>query len=567
MVLKKVVSFERSPEFYFDLGYKYIQKGNLKTALRYIQKAAKAKPEDAFVQFNYAGLLAELGDIELSTEVLLRIVESIAPGYAECYFGLGCNYLQLQKLKKAIEYFEKYLAVDPDGEFAEESEDLLDMLVMIKDANNNLDDDELDKIYKLEEEAIAMLEKKEYDKAVEMFESVVELLPNAVPARNNLSLTHYYLGNVEKAIELAREVLNYEPDNVHASCNLAVYYNRVNYDSWVEKQVKSIKMLNTDNPDYLFKIADTLGTLGRHSDSYKCYKRLISIETSNPLYTHYTAAAAFNSGRLKEAIRLWEDLKQLDAENFLSDYYIALASEYMEGKEKPEPLLYIYQLPKDEVNSRIDKIYKFMELSGQTCESFLKDSDVSTALYFGMIFDKHFIRKLIFNKIKMEHLAGAETLLREFAVKSDAEDYMKVEAVLLMDILGSVKPYKINFNGSIIEVSEEPLEVLELENKSEWQEVIKAALKNMYGRHAYTYEDDITKLWYSYIKHVYPDIPDMPKPGVWAAALEYTYSKLNRQPGTQLDVAKLYGVSSGALGEKYRQIISALKGEIERSKI
>ena len=32
----KVVAFERGAEFYFNLGYKYIQKGKLKTALRYI---------------------------------------------------------------------------------------------------------------------------------------------------------------------------------------------------------------------------------------------------------------------------------------------------------------------------------------------------------------------------------------------------------------------------------------------------------------------------------------------------------------------------------------------------
>jgi hypothetical protein len=34
----KVVTFERGAEFYFDLGYKYIQKGNMKTALRYCVK-------------------------------------------------------------------------------------------------------------------------------------------------------------------------------------------------------------------------------------------------------------------------------------------------------------------------------------------------------------------------------------------------------------------------------------------------------------------------------------------------------------------------------------------------
>jgi tetratricopeptide (TPR) repeat protein len=89
----KVVTFERGAEFYFDLAFKYIQKGKLKTALSYIEKAVKIKPHDSFLQFNYAGLLSEQGDIDRSTEVLTNIVKNLDPDYLECYFGLGCNYL------------------------------------------------------------------------------------------------------------------------------------------------------------------------------------------------------------------------------------------------------------------------------------------------------------------------------------------------------------------------------------------------------------------------------------------------------------------------------------------
>ena len=62
------------------------------------------------------------------------------------------------KDKKSSEYFSIYLEKDPGGEFAEEAEELLEMLTMIKDANNNMDDEELERIYKIEEEAIDHLE-------------------------------------------------------------------------------------------------------------------------------------------------------------------------------------------------------------------------------------------------------------------------------------------------------------------------------------------------------------------------------------------------------------------------
>ena len=291
----KVVTFERGADFYFDLSYKYIQKGRLKTALRYIEKAVSLKPHDSFLQFNYAGLLAEQGHIDRSTEVLLNIVKNIDPNYLECYFGLGCNYLQLQKIKKSSEYFSIYLEKDPGGEFAEEAEELLEMLTMIKDANNNMDDEELEKIYKIEEEAIDHLEKKEYKQATEKFEIVVQMLPNAVPARNNLSLAYYYLGFIDKAIELALEVRTYEEANVHANCNLAIFYNKQGAASLVKKQLGIISRIRADSADYLYKIGDTYGSLGKHADAYKTFKKLLIVDSKSPIYVHLTAVAAFNS--------------------------------------------------------------------------------------------------------------------------------------------------------------------------------------------------------------------------------------------------------------------------------
>ena len=115
----KVVAFERGAEFYFNLGYKYIQKGKLKTALRYIEKAVELKPHDSFLQFNYAGLLSEQGYIDHSSEVLVNIVKNIDPDYLECYLGSRCNYLAACKKKKVIrDYFSIYLEKAPRWEFA-----------------------------------------------------------------------------------------------------------------------------------------------------------------------------------------------------------------------------------------------------------------------------------------------------------------------------------------------------------------------------------------------------------------------------------------------------------------
>jgi tetratricopeptide (TPR) repeat protein len=569
MKKNNIITFERGAEFYFDLGYRKIQKGNLKAALRYIEKAVKLKPNDSFIQFNYAGLLAELGNINLSTEVLLNIVNVLDPNYEECYFGLGCNYLQMQKIKKSVEYFSMYLEKDPEGEFSEEAEDLLEMLTMIKDANNNLDDEELEKIYQIEEEAINHLEKREYKSAAEKFEVVVSLLPNAVPARNNLSLAYYYLGETQKAIELAREVLNYEPHNIHANCNIAIFYNKLDLNNWAEKQIKSIKKLNTENPEYLYKIADTLGSLGEHGDALKVYKKLLSLEPQNILYNHYAAIAAYNSGRLNESIKYWRKLTELDKQNLISEYYISIAQGALnkeEIDEENQSFAYSYQLPKEEVTRRLADAQAFIEGSRETSVEIIRDKKGEDAVYFSMCFDKLLIRKLIFEKIKKDLLIESQTIIRKLLLTPEIEDEIKIEAVFLLDIIGAPQPYTVNFGGEVLEITADPLSIDIYAVNGEWEDIIRKAQKNMKGFYKGAYKRAVENIWMSFIKYLYPDIPKTNNIDGWAAALEYVYCKMNNHKITQEEIAAKYEISTGSIRDKYKAILNSVMNRADKEK-
>lgn len=561
MKKNNVIAFERGAEFYFDLGNKKIQKGNLKSALTYIEKAVSLKPNDSYIQFNYAGLLAELGNVELSTEILLKIVDELDPDYNECYFGLGCNYLQMQKIKKSVEYFGKYLEKDPEGEFSEEAEDLLEMLTMIKDANNNLDDEELEQIYALEEEAINHLERHEYKEAVVKFEKVVEVLPNAVPARNNLSLVYYYLGETQKAIELAREVLGYETYNVHANCNLAIFYNKQNLGNWVEKQIKQIKKLNTENPEYLYKIADTFGSLGKHEEAFKAYKKLISVEPDSILYIHYTAVAAFNSGRYNDSIKYWKKLTKLDKQNFISEFYIELAQgEISKEEEEPERMIlsYTYQLPKEEISKRIAKTQEFVNSSFERSREILVSKFGEDALYYCILFDKLLTRKLVFDKIKRGLLIEGQNIIRKLLLSHDLEEEIKIEAIFLLDIIGAPQPYTVNFTGEIIELTADPLSIDIYTANGEWEDIIKKAQEKMKGLYKGAYKRFIENIWIMFIKYTYPETPKITNVDIWAAALEYVYCKLNGIYISQAELALKYSVSASSISVKYKQILDSV---------
>ena len=561
MKKNNIITFERGAEFYFDLGYRKIQKGNLKSALRYIEKAVRLKPNDSFIQFNYAGLLAELGNVDLSTEVLLHIVNVLDPNYDDCYFGLGCNYLQMQKIKKSVEYFGKYLEKDPEGEFSEEAEDLLEMLTMIKDANNNLDDDELEKIYKVEEEAINHLELREYEKAAEKFEIVVNLLPNAIPARNNLSLSYYYLGDIQKAIELAREVLNYEPFNIHANCNIAIFYNKLNLSNWVDMQVRNIKKLNTDNPEYLYKIADTLGSLDKHTEAYKVYKRLLVLEPDNALYNHYSAVASYNSSKYYESIRYWRKLYELDKQNFISEFYINLAQNAINREDSEEEVIslpYVYQLPREEINKRLARAQAFIEGNRLSAQKIIRDKKGEDSVFFSICFDKLILRNLVFEKIKKELLIEGQNILRKLLLMSEIEDEVKIEAVFLLDIIGANQPYTVDFGGEIMEIPADLLSIDIYAVNGEWEDIIRKTQKAMKGRYKGAYKRAVENTWMSFIKYSYPNLPKVNSIDSWAAALEYVYCKLNGVKTTQEEITAKHEVSPSSIRGKYKLIMNSV---------
>lgn len=565
---RKVVPFERGADFYFGLSFKHIKNGKLKTALRYIEKAVKIKPDDSYIQFNYAGLLAELGHIEESTRVLLHIVNNLDSDYDECYFGLGCNYLQMQKIKKALEYFEKYLKISPFGEYAEEAEHLADMLYLIIESNNNIDDEELEKLYKIEEEAIKFMERREYEKALINLEKVVEKLPNAIPAKNNLSLTHYYVGNIGTAISLAKDVLEYEENNVHANCNLALFYNKLGISNLVERQIKIIKKLYPENEDYAYKIADTLGCLNRYKEAYAAYKRLLRMNNGNPQYINLMAIAAFNCKKFNEAMNLWGRLKKYDEEGYLGDYYYDIAAETKEGIREFRPLPYICQLPKEEISRRIDRVYHFLSLDkDEIIELLEKDHSLKDTIYYIMGFDKLVLRKMIFDKIRKENLIELEDIIRKFILKPDVEKNIKIESIFLLNKIGSKGPYHVLLDDEVRVVSIDSESLLEDEWKDEWEEVKNITLRKMEN----CYDNDeyvkiVEDIWYDFIRSTYPDVPKIVKKEIWAAALEFVYCKFTCKEATQQQLAEKYNVSTSSISQKARIILSYMGNKLRERK-
>ena len=96
-------------------------------------------------------------------------------------------------LKMLTHHANSYLEIEPDGEFSEDAEDLLEVLTLEAD---DLDEEELyeqDDLIMKQEQARELLESGNFPKAIKILKEVIEEFPEYWSAYNNLALAYFYL--------------------------------------------------------------------------------------------------------------------------------------------------------------------------------------------------------------------------------------------------------------------------------------------------------------------------------------------------------------------------------------
>lgn len=124
-VPRVVVPFLRQAAYYFDKGNYYYRQNKLEKALLFFNKTVEIDPDNSLYHYNLACILSRMGDLEKANLIFTRIVKQIDPSFTDCYFLMAVNFGMLDELDKARFYLNMYLHFSPDGEMAEDAEDLL----------------------------------------------------------------------------------------------------------------------------------------------------------------------------------------------------------------------------------------------------------------------------------------------------------------------------------------------------------------------------------------------------------------------------------------------------------
>ncbi len=121
----KVIPFLQDAPYYSQMGAYYFNKNKLSKSLLFLQKAIEIEPEKSFNHYNLACLLSKAGRLKEANNIFKHIVQNMDRSFSECYYYLAVNYGFMGETLEAKSWLLKYLQLCPEGEMADEAEDIL----------------------------------------------------------------------------------------------------------------------------------------------------------------------------------------------------------------------------------------------------------------------------------------------------------------------------------------------------------------------------------------------------------------------------------------------------------
>lgn len=269
---KKIISFIPDGDFYYNKAVNAIQKDQFDEAHKYLKRATELSPNDPLILTQYGVLIMEEGSFQEARECLMT-AHSLDSEATETVFYLAEVHAHLGLLRDSKAYAEQYVALNPEGPFAEECMEIIDFVEQ-KESFFQEEENEDWEVYLLQEKARRHMELGEFKVAVELLESIVVDHPEFWAAYNNLALAYFYVGKTEEASELLHDVLKKNKGNLHALCNLAVFYY---YEKKENELASLLELLVKIKPyviEHRYKLGATFALVGKHKEAFEWLRSL-----------------------------------------------------------------------------------------------------------------------------------------------------------------------------------------------------------------------------------------------------------------------------------------------------
>nr|WP_090855950.1 hypothetical protein [Paraliobacillus sp. PM-2] len=300
-----VIPFIPEGDFYFSKGVHAFQKRKFDIALKWFKKATEADPTEPLYPCQMSIIYTEIGAYHAANQILTEVIEKQGEDYLDCYYLIANNYAHLGLLHDAQKYATIYLEKDPEGEFKEETEELLSVLQLSED-DDWLDDE--DELLMYQETAFHHLERKDWQKALPLLQEMMTLFPDHMTAKHEYAYALFFSGDRRDAINLEEAWLNKHPASIFSLTNLIMFYYEQNDQTKVDQLKHSLVNIFPIHEQQKLRLAIAFAHIGCDELAYSRFLSLSKKSLRGHInYYRYFSKVAYQVGDEKRAQRLWEE--------------------------------------------------------------------------------------------------------------------------------------------------------------------------------------------------------------------------------------------------------------------
>jgi tetratricopeptide (TPR) repeat protein len=524
----RVLPFIQDGDYFFEKGIKAYNRRDLYKAKKMFERAVTFQPEEPSFLCQLASTLAEIGEYEESNRHLLSALEQAGSDMmSECHFFLANNFAHLGMYSDAEEHALLYMQNDPEGEFFDDTQELLDLINLesgTKSPDMPLTEEE--ELIKAHDEARQSIERGDLPQAQDQLREIIKNHPKFWAAYNNLALTHFYKSEFDEAIDVLQDVLDKNPGNLNALCNLAIFLFHLGMDEPGGKLVNRLKSVHPIHAEHRYKLGNTFGLLEEHVHANKWLQSLRkSSFVYDPVTTHMLAVSYYALGNKDQAVRTWKKVLDLDPEGSIAPYYLDKATNdelTIAGGD------YQYRIPLNKHNKpKKDRQIKAMEHIQHVRKGLEKNKITHLFLLRG-------------NKNEETY-----TTLSEFCLRAEENLFVKEIAANIMLEHRPEHPVKLAHQDAVVEVGSSSII---LSNALDVLQVLKV--------HGAILDEQVLFYWSEAIKLSEQNGEKIFDNDLAIAGAIDHLARKQKGRSTQKAIAEIYGVSVSVLSLRIKKLIS-----------
>lgn len=450
----KILPFRQDVDFFLKRGAKERDRNDLLAAVQRYRQAYHSDPADLDSCLALSEVLSQMQRYEESNRLLLVDMSMNDPD-PESYFGLACNYYGMHEYAYAKESLETYLELDPEGFYAYDAMDFLDLL---EDPNELMEtvgvaQDESLETLTVCQRARHATERGDLAQAAALLEAHLARVPTALRAKNQLAVVCYCMGDKARALALSGEVLSADPNDIQARCNQTLFLcmGEDAQSTQVQEALDALQLLRPEEPDELASISLLQLEFGRYAAAQETLQRLWQYMPYDENVIHRMGYCRYLQGDVEGAQSCYRRLLRIDPDDTVARYYLNACRKY-DAKAHARHWQLPYRVPLGETFRRFQQINTLLdEPQAEIVRRWREDRATRNLLLWALTMQDQRSKSAILHLVAGMQDAEAERALRDFLLRTDQPDGAKREALALLTRMQAREPFMAYLDGQWVQ--------------------------------------------------------------------------------------------------------------------